>query len=111
MKSKVVYIVVLAFFVSCSEQEQRPKEVLTEDQMVEVIAEVELTQALIKLKFSNPDTIVDRQELYNQVYNSFNITEEQFNASLTYYCQQPKVIEGIYVGVITRLSEEQVTPN
>ncbi len=76
------------------------------DKMVEVISEIELTQALIKLTFSNKDTI-NSQALYDQVYERFNISEEQFNNSLVFYCKSPKEAEGIYIDAIALLSAKQ----
>lgn len=111
MKINIVYILIAMTFLACTQQQERPKDVLDKEQMIDVIADIELAQALIKLRFANPDTVVNRQELYEQVYENYNITEDQFNASLTHYCRQPNVLEGIYVEVINRLSEEQVKPN
>ena len=98
--------------MSCvRKEEQLPKDVISEDKMVDVITEIELTQALVKLKFSNRDSTINQQELFNQVYTDFNITEEKFNNSLSYYCQSPEVIENIYMGVINKLSEKQAQNN
>ena len=108
MKQKIIYtfLISLPVFCSCNGKEDLPKNIIPEDKMVNVITEVELTQGLIKLKFSNQDSI-NQQELFGQVYDEFNITKEQFNESLTYYCQQPKLMEGIYNKVINNLSEKQ----
>ena len=95
--------------VSCEEEKiVPPKNLILEDKMVEVITETELTQALIKLKLSNQDTI-NKQQLFKQVYADFNISEEQFNNSLAYYAQVPRDLMLIYEDVITKLSEKQGT--
>ncbi len=93
--------------MSCSEGDNEVPDYLIErEKMVEVISEIELTQALVKLKFTSKDTI-NSQELYNQVYQKFDISEEQFNKSLAYYAKKPKATEGIYIEAIERLSVEQ----
>ncbi len=99
--------------MSCDgdESSEIPKNVIPEEKMIEVITEIELTQALIKLKFSVPDTTqgsaINKQELFNQVYKSFNTSEEQFNNSLTYYSEHPKLLMEMYIKVINNLSEKQ----
>ncbi|MDB4534151.1 DUF4296 domain-containing protein [Vicingaceae bacterium] len=102
-------IVVFVLFFSCTEESEKalPDYLIEREKMVEIISEIELTQALIKLKFTTQDTI-NSQELYNQVYEGFEITEVQFNKSLEYYCKKPKGTESLYIDAIERLSERQV---
>ena len=109
MKLYLIYIVIVfGFLISCTEGEKAlPDYLIEREKMVEVIADIELTQALIKLKFSNQDAL-NSQELYNQVYKEFGISEEQFNKSLVYYCKTPKGTEGVYIDAIERLTEKQV---
>ena len=114
MKNLIRYITFListVIFISCgNDQIEAPKDIITEDKMVEVITEIELTQALIKVKFANQDT-VNQQQLFDEVYKDFNISEEEFNNSLTYYCQEPKLLEEIYIKVINNLSKRQAENN
>ena len=107
MKFRLIIILSLLILNSCKEEEKKPVNVLSENDMIEVITEIELTQALVKLKFSNPDTLIDRQEIYNQTFHNFNITQQDFNKSLTYYCKQPTKLTEIYEKVINNLSEDQ----
>lgn len=111
MKNLLKYIILLvftSFFLACGDaEEELPAGVIVEDNMIEVITEIELTQALVKLKFSNQDSTVNQQQLFNEVYRDFNVSEEQFNSSLAYYCKDPKLLEGMYVKVINNLSEKQ----
>ena len=103
----IIYIVLLCGYISCGgEEKEIPGNIIPEDKMIEVITEVELTQALIKLKFSQTDTI-EKQQLFNQVYEQFDVSEEQFNLSLDYYCKKPKQLHDMYIEVISKLSERQ----
>lgn len=83
-----------------------PEGVIPKDKMIEVIAEIELTQALIKLKSSTQDTI-NEQELYNEVYQDYNISQEKFNRSLKHYCENPKSLMNMYGKVIENLTKKQ----
>ena len=105
--SHIVLLLTTIVLVCCNNKNELPGEIIPEDKMVEVIAEIEFTQALIKLKLSSQDSIIDQKKLFNEVYSTFNTSEKQFNKSLAYYAKQPKVLDGIYVKVITKLSKKQ----
>ena len=81
--------------------------------MVAILAELEMTQALIKLKFSVVDTSssslgeINKQQLFNDIYKEFEISEDEFNTSLAYYCERPKELEEMYGLVINNLSERE----
>lgn len=92
---------------SCSNKEELPKDVLPQEDLVNIIVEVEMAQALLKLKFNTTDTIINQKEIFDDVFNKMNTTKEQFNASLNYYCQTPKELEVVYERVIVKLSEKQ----
>ena len=106
MKLKfIVIIIVVGLITSCESEHAITPDLIERDKMVEVISEIELTQALIKLKFK--DTI-NSQELYDQIYEQFKISEEEFNNSLEFYCQTPKQAEGLYLEAIEVLTAKQV---
>lgn len=109
MKFSIKYIIIVSCFLfSCETKENAlPENLIPKKEMVVIISEIELTQALIKLKFSNQDSI-NAHLMYDEVYNSFNISKEQFNQSLSFYCKDPRVAEDIYLEAIERLSEKQV---
>ena len=109
MKFYLKYIVVVCcFLISCKDEvENLPEGIIARDKMVDVIAEVELTQALIRLKLSARDT-VNQKSLYTQVYQKFEISETEFNNSLDYYCSNPKEMMDVYLEAIENLSERQL---
>ena len=110
MKNLLTYIIFLlstVIFISCGgTQKEASSDIIAKDKMIEVITEIELAQALIKVKFANQDT-VNQNQLFDEVYKDFNISEEEFNNSLIYYCKEPKLLEEIYVKVISNISERQ----
>lgn len=92
--------------MSCGANEEIPAEVIAKDKMVEVMTEIELTQALIRLKNSTQDTI-NEQQLFNEVYTAFDISENKFNTSLEYYCKDPKLLMNMYIQVMENLTKKQ----
>ena len=109
LNTKYIYfLIIVVVLLSCSSNNNDlPNDIIPQDKMVEVVADIELTQALIKLKFSNKDSLINQSQLFNEVYATYNTSEEQFNKSLAYYSTKPKVLDSIYVKVVTKLSEKE----
>lgn len=109
MKNLNKYICIIFCFLlfSCGEKkEEIPSDVISEEKMITIMTEIELTQALIKLKASVQDTINEKQ-LYDEVYTEFDISEEMFNKSVEYYCEDPNKIKDMYNKVIENLTKKQ----
>ncbi len=108
MKNLITYISFLSiFFLACSQKEQLPSDVLSKEDLVDVLVEIEKTQAVIKLKFNTTDSIINQKEIFDETFKKMKITQQQFNSSLKYYCNTPKTLEGVYEKVIVKLSEKQ----
>jgi hypothetical protein len=103
----IIFIATTVLLLCCNNIIESPDDILPEEKMVEVIAEIEFTQALIKLKISTKDSLINQAQLFNEVFKKFNTSENQFNKSLAYYSEQPKTLDSIYVNVITKLSKRQ----
>ncbi len=100
-------IVLLICLLSCQEEKESvPKDVLERDEMISVMVDVEIAQALLRFNLSRLDTL-NQEQVFNTIFIEHQISEEEFNASLTYYSQDPKVLEGLYVDVVTAISEKQ----
>jgi uncharacterized membrane protein len=109
MKDQLKYFIVLLTIMmsSCNNDvDIVPVGVMSKEKMVEVMAEIELTQALIKLKSSTKDTVNEGQ-LYNEVYTTYSISEEEFNNSLEHYCKDPGLLMDMYGKVIENLTKKQ----
>jgi len=101
-----IIVVTIALFSCNSDVDNYPKGIIAKEKMVNVMVEVELTQALIMMKSSAKDTINER-EIYNEVFSAYNISEEEFNNSLDYYCKDPKALMDMYGQIIENLTKKQ----
>ncbi|MGB0886538.1 MAG: DUF4296 domain-containing protein [Vicingaceae bacterium] len=113
MKQGLIYIfIIISVLFSCKTEtkETAPADLIEWEKMVDVITEVELTQAVVKVSFSTQDSI-NAKKLYADVFESFNITEKQFNSSLNFYCKDPIETEKLYADAIEKLSEKQAAKN
>lgn len=105
---KKQYIIIVFFvFIACkSDEKVLPIGLIGEDQMVHLITDIELTQAFIKLRMAEADSI-NQTILYENVFEKHSVTKEEFNESLKYYTNTPGQLETIYNKVIVKLSERQ----
>lgn len=107
MYKTLIFIAFLIVFSSCNPNEKGfPNGVIEEEQMVEILTEVELTQAFVKLKMAEMDSI-NQEALYQNIFERYNVSQEKFNQSLKHYVTYPEILEDIYSRVIVRLSERQ----
>ena len=74
--------------------------------MAEIIAEMELSQAVYKLQQINNQ--IDIVSITNDIYRRNNTSKEEFDLSLKFYTQSPKDIDEIYNEVIAILVRKQL---
>jgi hypothetical protein len=83
---KWLTILVLFFCAGCSENEQRSAEVLDEEKMASVLADVQLLEAAYTIEFARSDSSRQLMEqYYNQVFSRHDISRERFEESLNWY--------------------------
>ena len=107
MSKYLLFLVFATALFACANDVQTiPEGVMTRNKLINVVVDVEVAQALIRFKLSREDTL-NQDQIFNEVYEKHQTSEEEFNRSLTYYCKDPKVVEGLYIDVITAISEKQ----
>ena len=106
MKHLYISILSVVILASCSNKETLPEEVLNKEEMVALIVDLEINQAIYKVKFANGDSI-NYQDLMSHTFQKLNTSSEQFNTSLAYYAKHPKDMEEIYSKAITKLTQDQ----
>ena len=86
-----------------------PKDLLSEDRMVEIITDVEIIEG--KLLFNNErngSAEALKDSYYRQLFEHHNITKEQFINSINYYTQKPDMLENIMARVVDSITKEQI---
>ncbi|MEZ5197170.1 MAG: DUF4296 domain-containing protein [Bacteroidales bacterium] len=116
MKNNILFIgfVLWSVFLSnCTQsidkRSKPPDDLLSREEMVDIIVDLELYDAIINTeskKKDNKDTVNYKKfHLYNSILEKHSITREQFNRSFEYYQNDLDFLDGIYADVITRLSK------
>lgn len=92
MKQSLLYILLLILLSGCG---MRPWGILSHDEMVNVLLDVHIAEASMKILDSRAKRI-EKQEYYNMVFEKHNTTKEQFDKSLDWYSRHPKNLIAIY---------------
>jgi len=107
----IVSIALLA--VSCdSIISSRPAGTLNEDEMVNILIDIHLTEATLRISNDslsrNKDT-TDQRTRFAHVFRKHDINPDDFNKSMDYYLEHIELLDKIYVEVISRLTELEAT--
>jgi len=84
-----------------------PDILLSKEQMVEILTEVQLTEAGFQFKYYRNKAKELKPEFYNKILKQYGITLQQFKDNIDYYNYFPKVMEEIYESVLANLSKIQ----
>lgn len=84
-----------------------PENLIPMDEMVDLIVDMRIYDAIIKTKQQMPGSNVNyyRYFLHNSIMEKYDITREQFETSFNYYLVDINVMDEIYADAITKLSK------
>ena len=92
-------------FSSCSKKERAPEGILTQGQMVGVLAELYIIEQKISTLGIKRDSLtLIFAAMKGRVFEETGIQESVFNKSLDYYVDHPKSLEEIYTILIDSLN-------
>ena len=107
----IVFVALLS--ASCSRiLRSKPLGTLSEEQMIEVLVDIHLTEATLKIANDSLARINDTTGIRNrfaQVFRKHEVEPDNFNASLNYYLEHIEEIDKIYTEVINRLTALDAT--
>ena len=86
-----------------------PANLLTEEQLIEILTDIQLTEAIIS-ESRLGRTIASNQfkdSIYDLVFDHYQISVEMLDSNLAYYNTDPEHMEKIYESVLSRLSQHE----
>lgn len=96
---------ILLLFSACHKKRLQPKpdHLISYEKMVDIVAEVNLTEAVVYL--APPDSNKRRMShaLYENIFKEYDITQEQFKSSLSYYLGDEEQANKLVNNVAERL--------
>lgn len=107
----ILFIALLA--ASCGRiLNSKPPGTLSEKQMIDVLVDIHLTEATMKISNDSLARLNDTTQirvLFAQVFIKHDVTPDDFNVSLDYYLKHIDDLDKIYVEVINRLTAMEAT--
>jgi len=90
------------------EQVKMPDRLLTENQMVEIITQIQLAEGrVVTEREKNKDFKINGKEYMQEIYEHFGITPEELVDNINYYQDKDDVLVDIYEEVLANLSTMQ----
>jgi hypothetical protein len=108
MKKILFFFLLLCIAASCKKPEVKiPDGVLKKDQMVPILADVHIAQAVAVMNAASDTTRYSMSDLMNYIFKIHYITKAQYDSSISFYTKHPEMMSQIYDSVITELSKKQ----
>lgn len=97
-------------FFGCSNNNSIPKDLLSEDTLIQVIVDMHIADAiLIEPSVQQKQMVINKNKFYNTILNKHSLTSEEFQKNLNFYSDNPEKFDKIYERVIEELSVIQGT--
>jgi hypothetical protein len=107
----LVFCIFFLLIPGCnSDREFRRKYLLDKEEMVNILVEINLANALQgSPDFYKVSRAYDSIDIYAVIFKKYGIEKAAFDTSLAYYTRKPQVLLQIYDEVIMRLNQIQDT--
>jgi len=106
----IIILFILVAFVSCEEPPaEKPKHLIKENQMIDMMVDVHLAQATYNNRHRQDSLLTQTTatDFYYSVLDKYNVPDSVFEKSFIYYASNPKKFEKMYREVTNKLNEMQ----
>jgi len=103
--SSLLFIAVFLF--SCNEKKAMPTSdnLISIDSMVPILIDIHIADALLSdIRLHDKDLHDSTRSYYNYVFKKHEISRMQFDSSMRYYGESPKILLDIYDEVLKQMS-------
>ena len=122
---KKISIIILFFLLAaaCGRKEKSfmPELLLSEQEMIDVLTDVQIIEADINyqknqeqdkteedsIKIVSKDYFKMSREYYDQLFSHYGITDSIFDQNIKYYAERPEVLQRIMDSIVQRLEKEK----
>jgi hypothetical protein len=106
---KYSYLIIILLLFGCApEKPQSPRDMLSQQQMSDIIAEMHLADAIINMKNITPDSAKQAGvNLREFIYEKHHTDHKQFTESFEFYKMNPMLMDSVYAEVIIKLSDKE----
>jgi len=104
----IISIILILGFTACdTEVYKKPKHLIKEKKMIDMLVDVHLAEAAYNNQSYRNTTArrLTETDFYYSVLHKYNVPDSVFERSFVYYASKPKVFEKMYRQVTNRLTE------
>jgi len=125
MKRLSIIILLFLLATACGSKEKgfKPERLLTEQEMIDVLTDVQIIEADINnqktqekdqetedsVRIVPKDYVKMSREYYGQLFEHYDITDSILVQNIRYYADRPEALERIMDSVVQRLNKEKTT--
>lgn len=103
IKYYLILFFLVGMIVSCS---QRPKDVLSPDQMRNVLIDMHVADGIFETPAYRHTPTNEKSQYYAAILNKYGVTEAQFDSSVVWYTRNPDQFDKIYAQVVNQLEQK-----
>lgn len=93
------WVLLLMIFVSCSDEDAIPKDIIPQKEMESVLFDMLLADRFTSqfiAKDTSKNTKIENLKLYDQVFQIHHISKDHFIKSFKYYLQRPDITKVMF---------------
>ena len=99
------------FLLACGEEQKQvaiPDNILPKEKMSQIIADIHIAEAEANLR-TLPDSSSKETISFQKIFEKDSITKQQYEESLSFYIDNPELLNEVYEEVLNDLSKMQGT--
>ena len=105
---KVFLMIGIVALISCKKEPEKPGDILTKEQMTQVIIDIHILEAQIKdVKVNFDSSKVIYNLLEKRMFERYGFSDSTYKKSFLYYLDHPRDMEEIYTAVVDSLSLQE----
>jgi hypothetical protein len=107
LSNKLIIACIVACFLVLSSCNDRPKNVLSDTKMADILTEMHKLEGSLDAKGISSSQFDIKSKYYNSILEKYNISSADFDSSVVWYTKNPKKFERIYENVNIQLTQLQ----
>lgn len=113
-KNIVFLLLVVAFFSCDKEVYKKPKNLISEKEMVDIMVDLHIAEATYhKFRYTKDNWIseVSSASFYHSILDKYKVSQSNFEESYLYYVSRPKKYNKLYSAVTDKLNAKEESYN
>jgi hypothetical protein len=100
---------VFCLLMGCARDQQLPPGILSQEKMIEIMADLHLAEAKIKsVRITTTDSARNLFAVYElAIFDKYNTDSAQFNQSKAYYLEHPALMQSLNTALLDTLNRRQ----